>query len=599
MPAVKATHRKLRERLLWAGLALCLLATLALGGLYLQQALAPSYSVHSYVLPPEKGTFVFSEDQSGPMVISPDGRRIAFVARSGGERVLWIQPLSSPTAQPMSGTEGAYYPFWSADSRYVGFFANGKLKKIEANGGPPQAICDAQNGRGGTWNADNTILFTGGTLEPILRVDAGGGTPVPVTKLQANDTSHRWASFLPDGKHFLYFVHRPLTGESSIYVTSLEHPEQSKLLLHNESNASYAAPGYLMFVRDGSLIVQRFNSRTQELSGNAMPLVEHVAVNTSTWRGIFTASDNGVLLYQGGALTGGSQLVWYDRNGKSGDLILPDADLYMSPHLSPDDKRLAVTIENDKGNYDIWIVDLQRKTKSRITFDENGANRPIWSPDGKWIYYAGDWVATRKIVRRAADGTGNAETILETPDVTVVPVSISDDGRYLAFNRVDPKSKTRNDAWAVPLEGERKPFALVATPFVDVVPAISPNGKWFAYMSDESGRFEIYIRPFPKGEGKWQVSNGGSFLPMWRRDNKELVFSTLDSQMMSVDISERGAGIQLGVPRPLFRFNAVPASDGPFTMTSDARRFVINRVNIESVAQPLTLVTNWTADLKK
>jgi serine/threonine protein kinase/Tol biopolymer transport system component len=600
VPAVKSTHRRHRERLAWAVAAVCLLAAAVIGGLYLQQSLAPSYSVHSYVLPPEKATFVFSEDQSGPAVISPDGRRIAFVARASGERMLWIQPLNSSTAQPMSGTGGAYYPFWSADSRYVGFFANGKLKKIEANGGPPQALCDAENGRGGAWNEDGTIIFAGSTLSGLQRVGAGGGSPSPLTTLQGGETSNRWPVFLPDGKHFVYFSHGSVSAESAVYVASLDHPDQRKLMFRNESSASYAAPGYLMWVRDGTLLAQKFNPRSQELSGDAMPLVEHVAVNTSTWRGVFTASENGVLLYQGGAISGGSQLAWYDRSGKAGDLVLPDSALYMSPQLSPDGKRLAVTIENDKGNYDIWVVDLERKTKSRITFDEKGANRPVWSADGKSIFYAGDWITTRKIVRRAADGTGEPEKILESAAVSMAPFSVSADGRYLAFNRTDMNnSNTKTDVYAVPLAGDRKPFPIMATTFVEVLPMISPNGKWVAYMSDESGKYEVYIRPFPSGEGKWQVSNGGGAVPLWRRDGKELVYTTFDQQLMSVEVGESGAGIVLGVSTPLFKYNAVSGTDGPFTMTGDAQRFVINRVNAEGVAQPLTLVTNWTADLKK
>jgi Tol biopolymer transport system component/predicted Ser/Thr protein kinase len=599
VPAVKSSHRKHREWLAWGVAGLAIVAAALFGGIYLRDLMAPAYSVHSYVLPPEKASFVFSEDQSGPVVVSPDGRRIAFVARAGGERMLWIQPLNSPTAQPMAGTEGTFYPFWSYDSRYVGFFANGKLKKIEANGGPPQALCDAQNGRGGTWNADGVIIFSGSTLNGLMRVGAGGGVPTELSKLGPGETSHRWPTFLPDGKHLVYFSHANTSVDSAIYVTSLDHPEQRKLLFHNESGAGYVAPGYLMWVRDGTLMAQKFNLRTQELAGEAMPLAEHVAVNTSTWRGIFTASDNGVLLYQGGAISGGSQLAWYDRNGKAGDLALPEGALYLNPQLSPDGKRLAVTIENDKGNYDIWVVDLARKIKSRITFEEKGANRPVWSADGKSIFYAGDWIEKRRIVRRAADGTGQVEEVLDSTDVSTAPFSVSADGRYLAFNRTDTKGSTKTDVYAVPLSGERKPFPIMATPYVEAVPIISPNGKWVAYLSDESGRFEVYIRPFPSGEGKWQVSNGGGGTPMWRRDSKELIYSTYDQQMMSVEIGESGAGIVLGIAKPLFKFNAVSGPDGPYTMTGDAQHFLINRVNLDNGSQPLTLVTDWTADLKK
>jgi Tol biopolymer transport system component len=598
VPAPVAARRRHREWMAWLVAAVALVAAMVLGGMYLKDLLAPSYSVHSYVLPPEKATFVFSDDSSGPVVVSPDGRRLAFVARAGAGRMLWVQPLSSATAQPMAGTEGASYPFWSPDSRYVGFFAGGKLKKIDASGGPPQALCDAENGRGGAWNQDGVILLARSTLEGLSRVDAGGGTATPLTKVEPGETSHRWPFFLPDGKHFLYFAHATANDESAIYGASLEGKER-KLLLHNASNAIYAAPGYLLFVRDGTLMAQRFNPRSLELAGDAMPAAEHVAVNSSTWRGIFTASGNGVLLYQGGAAAGGSQLVWYDHNGKPGDPVFPETGHYRQPALSPDGKRLAVTIENAQGSYDIWVADLERKTRSRITFDAKGDDGAVWWPDGKSLVFAGDWVGVPHIFRKAADGTGDREKLLETPEVREVPYSVSSDGRYLAYMRQDAKSGTGWDAWALPLFGDRKPFPLVATRFVDVVPMISPDGKWLAYMNNESTRFEVYIRPFPEGAGKWQVSSAGGALPEWRKDGKELIFLSFDQQMMAVDVRESGAGVALGVPHPLFKFNAVSGPEGPYTMTADAQRFIINRVSNEGSPEPLTLVTNWTAELKK
>ncbi|HUK87068.1 MAG TPA: hypothetical protein VLT85_05340, partial [Terriglobales bacterium] len=397
---------------------------------------------------------------------------------------------------------------------------------------------------------------------------------------------------------FLYFAHGSSSASSAVYVASLEGKER-KLLLHNASNAIYAPPGYLLFVRDGTLMAQPFNARKLELAGDAMPIAEHVAVNTGTWRGIFTASDNGVLLYQGGAVGGGSQLVWYDRNGKPGDLVLPESARYLTPTLSPEEKRLAVTLENDQGSYDIWVVDLERKTRSRITFDGKGDNLPVWWPDGKSLVFAANWVGVPHLYRKAADGSGTAEKLLETPEVREVPSSVSGDGRYVAYNRVDAKSNTKNDVWALPMFGDGKPFPLANTEFNEVVPMISPNGKWLAYMSDESGRFEVYIRPFPAGEGKWQVSSGGGELPHWRKDGKELIFATLDQQMMAVEVGESGASVALGVPHALFKFNAVSGPDGPFAVSGDDQRFLLNRLSGDSAPAPLTLVTNWTAELKK
>jgi serine/threonine protein kinase len=598
VPAPVSARRKRREWVAWGVAGAALIAALLLGAVYVENLLAPSYSMHSYVLPPEKATFVFSDDASGPVVVSPDGRRLAFAARGSSERMLWIQPLNSATAQPMAGTEGATYPFWSPDSRYVGFFAGGKLKKVDASGGPPQALCDAENGRGGAWSQDGTILLTRTTLEGVSRVDAGGGTPVPVTKFSGGESSHRWPYFLPDGKHFLYFAHGNIGADSAVYAASLDGKE-NKLLLHNASNAIYAPPGYLLFVRDGTLMAQRFQTGSLELVGDAMPIAEHVAVNTGTWRGIFTASNNGVLVYQGGAANSGSQLVWYDRSGKPGELVLPEVAQYRNPAFSPDGKRLAVTLENDQGSYDIWVVDLQRKTRTRITFDGKGADRPVWSPDGKSLIYGGNWVGLAHVFRKAADGGGSEEKLLETPGVREAPFSVSSDGRYVAYIRSDSKSTSKFDVWALPLFGDGKPFSLVNTEFNEVVPMISPDDKWLAYMSDESGRFEVNIRPFPAGAGKWQVSSGGGQLPHWRKDGKELVFSTLDQQLMAVDVRASGASIALGVPHALFKFSAVSGPDGPFDMSADGKKFVVNRLSSDTAPAPLTLVTNWTAELKK
>ena len=592
-----------RSWLPWAAAAVLAIATIAFALAYLQSSRAPQVSVHSYILAPEKTNFLLTGNSSGPPVLSPDGLRIAFVAKNAdGRQMLWIRPLNSAVAQPMSGTEGATYPFWSADSRYVAFFASAKLNKVDASGGPPQALCDAPAGRGGAWGSAGTIVFAPETSSGLARVDAAGGTRVALTTTDANETGHRWPDFLPDGNHLLYFAHGATSADSGIYLASLDSKDR-KLLLRHDSNAVYAAPGYLLFVRDNTLVAQRFNLRTLALEGEAKPLADHVAVNTDIWRGIMTASANGELLYQHGAAGGGSQLVWYDASGKQGEPVLPDAADYYSPALSPDAGKLAFSLENN-GVADIWVVDLARHTKTRLTFGPQYSGNPVWWPDGKSIVFNyGPSGATDSLYRQNADGTGSKEKLLETPAIVDIPFSISPDGRYIAYMRRDPKSNAGFDIWALPMfpdkSGDQKPFPVVATNFPDVTPSFSPDGKWLAYANSETARMEVYVQPFPSGAGRWQVSTAGGSRPNWRKDGKELYYYSNDQQIMAVDVNQKGASLQLGAPHTLFKATTVSVVSGPYTVSADGKKFVMNTVLPQSITEPLTLITNWPADLKQ
>lgn len=587
----------------WVLAGVFAVAAIGLAVAYLLSPDTAQVSVHSYILPPEKTTFLVTGNFSGPPMLSPDGRRVAFVAKDAdGKQMLWIQPLNSAVAQPMSGTEGAGYPFWSPDSHYVAFFAAGKLNKLDASGGPPQALCDAPSGRGGTWNSTGTIVFAPDNIVGLSRVDAAGGTRIALTTLDAEENSHRWPDFLPDGNHFLYFAHAATIAESGVYLAALDSKER-KLLLHNDSNAIYAAPGYLLFVRDNTLMAQRFNLRSLSLEGEAKPVDDHIAININTWRSILTASANGELLYQHGGAVGGSQLVWYDASGKPGAPVLPETASYHQPALSPDGSKLAFALENN-GVGDIWVVDAARHTKTRLTFGPENSGNPIWWPDGKSIVFSyGPSGSGGSFYRLNADGTGSKEKLLETPGVAETPYSVSPDGRYIAYMRRDPKSNTNYDIWALPMfpdkSGEQKPFPVVATNFTDVTPAFSPDGKWLAYANDETGRQEIYIQPFPSGAGRWQVSTAGGTFPTWRADGKELFFISPDGQMMAVDVNQKGTSLQLGAPHALFKTAIMGGSRGPYTVSADGKKFVVNTVTQEPITEPLTLITNWTADLKQ
>jgi serine/threonine protein kinase len=582
----------------WLAAAAAFVAAIALGWLYYQTRVQPQVSTHSYLLPPDKSSYNFLANASGPVAISPDGRRIAFRASKpeGGGDILWVQPLNSPTAQAMSGTEGAQYPFWSNDSRFVAFFAFGKLKKVDANGGPPQALCDAPNGRGGTWNQEDVILFARNTGEPLMRVPASGGTPVNVTELnvKANETSHRWPQFLPDGKHFIFWVQNSRGAEDSgIYEGSLDSKE-SRLLVRTTSSGAFAA-GNLLFVRDSTLLAQKLSWRKMILEGDATPVADHVSVNTSVYRSVFALSDTGTLIYSGGGGRSGSQLTWYDRTGQKQEVALPETVVYRAPALSPDGKRVAVGIESG-ATEDIWVIDLQRQTKTRITFGPTRSFYPVWSADGKWIYY-GSVRGQSHIYRRASDGTGSEETVLATDGVTETPTSISSDGKYLAYHRGDSKSSSKSDVYVLPLFGDGKPMAQVNSNAVEVLPRFSPDGKWLAYLSDESGRFEVYIKPLAAA-GKYQVSTAGGGVEYWRGDGHELYYQAGDS-LYAVEIRENGAALELGTPKTIMKVATVSGQDGPFIPAADGRRFLVNAMVEQKGVQTLTLVNNWTADLKK
>ncbi len=581
----------------WGAAAAAIIVALILGAMYYQARVQPQVSTHSYLLPPDKSQYNFLANYSGPPVISPDGRRLAFVAtkQDSSENVLWVQPLNSATAQAIAGTENAMYPFGSPDSRYIGFFADGKLKKVAASSGPPQTLCDATLGRGGTWNQDDVILFTRSTSEPLSRVSAAGGTPVTVTELdpKAGELSHRWPTFLPDGKHYLFWVQGASgISDSGIYIGSLNSKER-KLLVRTDSSGMFAPPGYLLFVRDGTLLAQELNLRKFELDGEAVPIADQVTVNTSTFRGVFSVSATGTLVYMGGGGSSNSQLIWYDREGHKLGLALNETALFRQPALSPDGKRLAVGIEVGSA-IDIWVVDLQRQTKTRISFGPGRAYDPVWSPDGKWIYYSAGG-GELHIYRRASDGTGTQETVLATPGVSEFSFSISPDGKYLAYWRQE-RGKPR-EIYVLPLFGDRKPVLEVGDAFHKLAPRFSPDGKWLAYISNETGRYELFLKPF-LGTGKYQVSTDGGGACSWRGDGRELFYHS-NGALYAVDVRESGSALQLGTPHALMKISTVAGPEGPFVASADGKRLLMNTTVEQKGMQRLTLVNNWTADLNK
>ncbi len=577
------------------------LASLRLGGeCVLALALVALAWLHFRGTPPEQRVAKLSllppaNASFGGFAISPDGRRLAFTATdSSGKLQLWVRPLDALSAQTLAGTDGAAYPFWSPDSRFIGFFADSKLKKIDASGGPAQTLCGAPIGRGGAWNREGVILFAG-RWTPLYRVSAAGGEAKPVTVLD-REVTHRWPHFLPDGRHFLYCVASVATATHGIRLGSLERASPARVgpLLLTRSNAAYAS-GYMFFVRERTLMAQPFDLSRLEASGGPLPVAEAVGANLGLLLARFSVSETGLLVYGSGG-GGDTQLAWFDRQGKKlGTVGQPGAHTTM--RLSPDDRRVAVNRTDPAGNTDLWVYELARGTSSRFTFHPATDFGPVWSPDGNRIAFRSTRDGVSNLYWKVSTGAGEDEPLLKS-GADKTPSDWSRDGRFLIYSERD--AKTGMDLWVLPLEGERKPAPFLRTEFEELGAEFSPDGRWLAYQSNASGEFEVYVRPFPAGSagsgGQWQISTGGGQLPSWRRNGKELFYLAEDGKLMAVDL-KAGATFEAGVPRALFQARA--AGLRSYDVASDGQRFLINTPLEESAAAPLTVVINWPAGLKR
>ena len=595
-----------RERILW--LASGILAG-ALAAVSLIPFLRPKMVVralHAYIPAPDKTEFIFVGDRTAPLEISPDGTRLVFGATDmEGQRLLWVRALDASTSQPLAGTSGATYPFWSADSRFIAFFAEGKLKKIEATGGPSQIICDAPDGRGGSWSREGTILFAPNYNGPLYKVTATGGTPVQVTELDPHENTHRWPQFLSDGRHFLYFTRSSQGEASSTYAGSLDDKEK-KLVFRSRSNVVHATAGYLLFVRDATLMAQPFDQRDRSVHGDAVPLFDGALENPLYSRSIVSVSTNRILVYGGaGSRAEPSRLLWLDRGGKQvGEVGEPGGSAtYTAPRLSPDGKKLAVTLGDPaRGATDIWIYDLASGTRTRLTFDPAGSNQAIWSPDGSEIvFFSNRLTSFPQMYRKASNGVGKDELLLNSHGQDR-PDDWSPDGKYIMY---EPNSSV-NTLWLLPLFGERKPLVLIGGEAGNF-PAqgkFSPDGKWLAHAEYGQGRLELYLTPFPSTTGKWQVSAGGGQYPRWRGDGKELFFlAQNDTVLMAVDVDLNGSAPRIGIPKKLFDvhpvYSPVSPESSPYDVAADGQRFLTASIDKVPAPQPINLVLNWEAQLKK
>jgi eukaryotic-like serine/threonine-protein kinase len=599
-PAPAVAQTKTRERLAWLVALMGVLAAAMLGFLHWNRSPENARVIRSYFKAMPNSSFLFKGQQSAGFALSPDGLRLAYVGQTAdGKALLWVRPIDSLQAQPLVGTEEAGYPFWSPDSRYIGFFAGGKLKKIDALGGPPLILCDAPNPRGGAWNQSDVILFTPNINSPLFRVSASGGTATPVTSPDPSkgEVTNRWPQFLPDGKHFLYltgsFFGLKENPSNSLVIGSLDSKE-SKFLMHVYTGAMYAS-GHILFLRRDTLMAQSFDTKRLELTGEAFAIADPVLEDELTLRSIFSASQNGLLAYLEG--TGGSdrELIWVDRAGKKVGAV-PGQDAYSSPRISPDGKSVAFTLSSS--GFDIWSYDLARGVKTRLTFGAASGLAylfPVWSPDGQRIAYISVRAGQFGFYQKPADGSGSEELLLEPTSYVRYINDWSPDAKFLAFQ--DYRQGAAG-VFVLPLSGDRKPYPLLQSDFTTLRSAFSPDGKWLAYCSNESGDLKVYVVPFPGPGGKWQVSSGGGDYPRWRRDGKELFYLSLDNKMMAAEVKSSASSFATGAVKPLFEIRPYRSLVGAYDVTPDGQRFIL----AYEPGQPnaaITLVENWDAELKK
>jgi Tol biopolymer transport system component len=532
---------------------------------------------------------------SGRFALSPDGRRLAFVAAGDdGRRQLWLRSLDDISAKPMPGTVDATTPFWSSDSRQLAFFAHDKLKTIDVAGGPPVTLTEAKGALGGSWGHGGVIVF-GLARSGLHTVPASGGTPTAVTSLDSSrgEVHHVWPFVLPDGRRFLYHAAGSKTGDpfeaNGIYAGTLGSPER-KLLVDGGSAAQYAG-GFLLFMRRETLMAQRFDADQLTLTGDPVPVAEGIATNPNFRVGAFSASANGVLAYQTAAAQPPSRLLWFDRKGTPLG-ALGDAAYYRHPELSPDGSQVAVAILNPTtGARNLWIVDVARGVPTRLTSGDN-ERFPVWSPDGSRVAFTSGRDGTFDILAKASNGTGE-EAVLVHDTVNKYPTSWSRDGKHLLYYTGGTTLSTGNDLLVLPLFGSRAPFPYLRTPFAETEGRFSPDGRWVAFQSSESDQLEVYVASFPQPGTKWRVSTNGGLMPRWSHDGGEILYLAPDNTLMSVAVTPATTGLTLAAARPLF----VTRPAHPSWALAKDGRFLINTSADDTAPAPLTLFINWTAGL--
>jgi Tol biopolymer transport system component len=611
--AVAPQRSRRRERTAWILAAAFLGFAVVFAGLYWTaspfRAHMPGAIVRLSVNPPE--TTVFARSVTGGTVpvaqfaLSPDGRTIAFVAGAAGTRpILWVRPLHDVSARPLAGTDDAQNPFWSPDNLWIGFFSEGKLKKVPALGGAVQEVAsNIADSRGGSWTSDDTILFADGN-SPINRVSSRGGSVTPVTHLDAGNQegTHRWPYVMPDGRHFLYTIRSALTERSGVYVGSMDGKTKKRLLRFN-SGAIYAPPGYVLYLDGDVLLCQRFDAGRLELTGQPFTVAGQVGQST-TGQIAVSVSTEGTMTYAGAHLQSG-RLKWFDRDdGSRQDMAIDEGD-YIDFRLSHDEKRLAWTRVNRRtGVPEIWLTDIERGSSSPFAVGSQLNAAPVWSPDGTRIAFRTNRTGLIEFYQKSAAGGGSEEAVMSTDvlrragliSTTHYPSDWSANGSLL-FSVA--RTASGYDLALFQMAGDSKPVMFIDSPANQMHGNFSFDGKLVAYSSNEAGRFEVYVETFPRSDFKRAISTSGGYEPRWRGDGREIYYLSEDRMLMAVAVE---AGPTFGRPRPLFKTD-VPPGVSPYRTsyvpTRDGRRFLIKTQGAEPSPMSLTVVLNWIAGLNE
>ncbi len=573
-----------------AATAVCALAAVGLAVVHFREAPPEERTLRFFVAPPPKAAV-------DTFAVSPDGRYLA-MAVAGETRALWVRALDLLEPQMLPGTDGSRYPFWSPDSKWIGFFAQGKLKKTAVTGGPPQTLCDAPDGRGGTWSREGVIVFSPSPSGVLQRVASAGGPPVEATSLDATGGGiHRFPWFFPDGRRFLFLASRG-QPEGGVYSGSLDSKEVRRVLAEQSSVAYAPVPGgktgHLLFVRERTLMAQSFDPGPLQTRGEPFPVAERVGFTNLAY-GDYAVSASGVLAYVSGAVAFTTQLTWFDRDGKQlGVVGAPGSQGNLA--ISPDEKRVALDrAEGASQNVDVWVLELARGTASRLTFGPGTEAVPVWSPDGSQVAFTGLREGRFRILQKASSGAGQEVALGKIAPTGELVVDWSRDGRMLLCQVFG--GPTKFDLWLWPTTGDKKPVPFLQTEFDETEGQFSPDGKKVAYVSNETGRHEVYVQPAPPTGAKWQVSNAGGRQPRWRRDGKELFYLGADQRLMVVDV-RGGTTFEAGTPRALFA-TRMPAPNPNFVhlydVSADGRRFLVNTQAGEAAQTPVSVVVNWQA----
>ncbi len=560
--------------------------------LWRSKSVEPAQEIRSQILEPTEVEFV--NWGGGDAVLSPNGLSLAFLASataaSEAQSMIWVRALNSLEAQPLKGTEEAMFPFWSPDSKSIGFFSGGKLRKILATGGPALTLCDAPNGRGGSWNSDDIILFSPKSSGPIYRIGAGGGESQVALALDTafKDYTHRWVRFLPDGDHFLYFARtdgEAGSEQDAICVASLSGGER-KRLINARSNAEFCDE-HILFVRDGVLMAQPFDVSSTENSGDVFSVAENVTYAPDWSRGVFSAIEGGKILYRAGLLTRETQLRILDENGKTLDTI-GEASQSRYPRISPDGRKVVFNLtEAGAPNADIWMYHLEHGTRTRLTFEETSENSPVWSPTGDRIAYTSIKGVFRIFLR---DIGGSEEATLLLSDSTVIgPSDWSKDGKYLLYERISPI--TGSDVYVKNVDDDSEPVALLNSEDWESEPALSPDGRWLAYTGNSNSP-EIFVTNFPSPDGKWQISLNGGGKPRWSAAGDKLFYVDSRDNIISVEVNGSGKSFRVGKATQLFRLRA-ERTGSSYDVFNDGKRFLVNARLDDNYIPSIVLIQNW------